>query len=226
MLGIGVNTAIFSVFYGVLLHPLPYHHPERLVRLWGPFREARGPVSGPMFGEIERRNRTLAAVAGIWVVEPHTLTGDSPEQIKTARVTENVFDVLGVRMAHGRTFNRADNGTPAAILTSGIFRRRYFSNRDSVGKALPMREEAGTLVGVLPPEFQLEFAPDANIPPDVQLFLPFGANLRSMTGRFLRLVARLKPGVTLADAQRDLDRVAAEIRANFTPLADTQLTFK
>src|SRR5258708_28079033 len=99
-LGIGVNTAIFSVFYGVLLHPLPYHQPERLVRIWASYRDAgfaRAPLSGPMLGEIERLNRSMAAVAAIWVVEPRTFTGAEPEQVKCARATANFFDVLGVR---------------------------------------------------------------------------------------------------------------------------------
>src|SRR6185369_1279031 len=68
-LGIGVNTAIFSVFYGILLHPLPYDHPDRLVRIWSSYLDtdfARAPLSGPMFAEIQRRNRAFSAVAGIW----------------------------------------------------------------------------------------------------------------------------------------------------------------
>src|SRR5215471_19162769 len=123
-LGIGVNTAIFSVFYGVLLHPLPYDHPERLVRIWASYRDAgyaRAPFSGPMLGEIERLNRSLADVAAIWVVEPRTFTGAEPEQVKCARVTTNFFDVLGVRAAQGRTFLKDDVGSPAVLLADGIF---------------------------------------------------------------------------------------------------------
>src|SRR5262249_43066173 len=110
-LGIGVNTAIFSVFYGVLLHPLPYDHPERLVRIWSSYRDtgyARAPFSGPMLAEIERRNRSMAAVAAIWVVEPRTFTGGEPEQAKCAHVTANFFDVLGVHAGAGRTFLKED----------------------------------------------------------------------------------------------------------------------
>jgi predicted permease len=228
-LGIGVNTAIFSVFYGVLLHPLPYHQPERLVRIWASYRDAgfaRAPFSGPMLGEIERRNRSLTAVAAIWVVEPRTLTGAEPEQIKCARVTANFFDVLGVRAAQGRTFVKEDAGTPAVILTDGIFRRRFLANTELIGKGLPTADAASTLAGVLPAEFQLQFAPDANVPADVQIFDLFGPNLRNMNGRFLRLVARLRPGVTLADAQLDLDRVSKEMRATFTAMGNNQLQLK
>src|SRR5215471_15104261 len=202
-LGIGVNTAIFSVFYGVLLHPLPYDHPARLVRIWAPFRGARGPISGPMFAEVERRNRCFTSVAGIWVIEPRTFIGDNPEQLKTVRVTPNFFDVLGVRPAYGRAFNRADGGSRSVMLTDGVFRRRFAANPELIGKGLPTQEGVSTLLGVLPPEFQLQFAPDANIPPDLEVFDTFGPNLPRMSGRFLRLVGRLKPGVKLADAQRD-----------------------
>ena len=103
-LGIGVTAAIFSVFYGILLHPLPYEQPERLVRIWAAFRDtgaARAPISGPMFVEAARRQNAFTGVAAIWVVAPRTLAGDEPEQLKCAHVTTNFFDVLGVRAAAG-----------------------------------------------------------------------------------------------------------------------------
>ena len=228
-LGIGVNTAVFSVFHGILLHPLPYDHPERLVRIWASYRDAgyaRAPFSGPMLAEIERRNRALSAVAGIWVVEPRMLNGGDPEQVKCAHVTDNFFDVLGVRASQGRTFIKEDIGTPAAMLTDGIFRRRFLGNPDVLGKGLPTTDGPATLAGVLPADFQLLFAPDANIPADIQIFDMFGPKLRNMTGRFLRLVARLKPGVTLEDAQRDLDRVAMEMRAAFPNMAANQMQLR
>src|SRR5262249_52809542 len=83
-LGIGVNTAIFSVFYGVLLRPLPYDRPEQLALIWASIRSAghaRAPVSGAILGEVERRNRSLSGVAGIWTIT-RTFTGDDPEQVK------------------------------------------------------------------------------------------------------------------------------------------------
>ena len=192
-----MNTAIFSVFYGVLLHPLPYRDPERLAIIWSSFRSAghaRAPASGAILGEIERRSRALAGVAGIWTIT-RTFTGDIPEQVKCARVTSNFFDVLGVPAAHGRTFAKGDDGSPAIMLTDGFFRRRFAGDDRWLGKALPMDWE-DTLVGVLPADFQLHFAPDSNVPADVQVFDTFDNRVyQDREDYYIRLVARLKPGV-------------------------------
>ena len=226
-LGIGINTAVFSVFYGVLLDPLPYDRPERLAIIWSSFRtagHARAPASGAILGEIERRNRSLAGVAGIWTIT-RTFTGDNPEQVKCARVTTNFFDVLGVRAAHGRTFAREDSGGPAIMLTDGIFRRRFAGDDRLIGKGLPMDWE-DTLVGVLPPDFQLHFAADSNVPADVQVFDTFDSHVYAdRKDYYIRLVARLKPGVSMAEAQRDLDRVAVEIGGAYAEYATENLRF-
>src|SRR5437016_4943100 len=126
-LGIGVNTAVFSVFYAVLMRPLPYNNPDQLALIWAGFRGAgtpRAPVSGTMLREIELRNRSLGGIAGIWTIT-RTFTGDTPEQVKFAKVTVNFFDVLGVRAAHGHTFTKDENGGPAIMLADGFFRRRF-----------------------------------------------------------------------------------------------------
>jgi predicted permease len=225
-LGIGVNTAVFSVFYAVLMRPLPYRDPGRLALIWGGFRSAghaRAPVSGAILGEIERRNRSLTGIAGIWTIT-RTFTGDNPEQVKAARVTPNFFDLLGVPAGHGRTFAKDDNGGPAILLTDGFFRRRFAADDKLLGKSLPMQGAANTLIGVLPADFQLIFAPDANVPADVQVFSTFGNGIYA--GRreyYIRMVGRLKPGVSLAEAQRDLDRVAREIAAAYTDYATEDL---
>lgn len=226
-LGIGVNTAVFSVFYGVLLHPLPYDRPEQLALIWSSLRTAghsRAPVSGTILGEIQRRNRSLAGVAGIWTIT-RTFTGDEPEQVKCARVTTNFFDVLGVHAGHGRSFAKEDGGGPSIMLADGFFRRRFAGNEKLLGKSLSM-DRANTLVGVLPADFQLHFAPDSNVPADVQVFDTFGNNVYAgRTQYYIRMVARLKPGVSMAEAQRDLDRVAAEISGAYTEYASENLRF-
>jgi predicted permease len=226
-LGIGIDTAVFSIFYGVLLRPLPYSNPRDLALIWTSFRtagNARAPVSGAILDEIAHRNRSLAGVAGIWTIT-RTFTGDEPEQVKCARVTANFFDVLGVHAAHGRTFAAEDIGGPAIMLTDGFFRRRFAGAEQLLGKGLPM-DWSNTLVGVLPADFQLHFAPDSNVPPDVQVFDTFGKDIyKDRTQYYIRLVARLKPGVSLASAQSDLDRVAREITGAYTEYADENLGF-
>jgi len=227
-LGIGANAAVFSAFYAVLLRPLPYDHPERLVLLWASFRtagNARAPVSGTILREVETRNRSLAGVAGIWTVT-RTFTGDEPEQVKCARVTPNFFDLLGVHAAAGHTFTPQENGTPAIVLADGVFRRRFGGNPATLGKAVPMQGRAGIVAGVLPADFQLFFAPDANVPGDVQVFDTFGPFVyQGRKEYYIRLVGRLKPGVRLEDAQADLDRVGGEIRGAYADYAAEDLRF-
>ena len=228
-LGIGVNAAVFSVFHAVLMRPLPYDHPEQLALIWGSFRTAgtaRAPVSGPILGEIEHRNRSMSGVAGIWTIT-RTFTGSDPEQVKSARVTPNFFDVLGIRAAYGHTFTKDENGTPAIMLANGFFRRRFAADKSLIGKSVPLEGEAATVVGVLPAGFELHFAPDANVPADVQSFDTFGYDIYK-AGRkqyYIRVVGRLKPGVPMAEAQRDLDRVAAEIRGAYAEYAAIDLQF-
>lgn len=226
-LGIGINTAIFSVFYAVLLRPLPYHRPAQLALIWASFRtagHARAPVSGAILAEIAHRNRSLAGIAGIWTIT-RTFTGDRPEQVKCARVTTNFFDVLGVDAAQGRTFRKTDSGGDAIMLTDGLFRRRFAGNAGLIGKSVPMDWE-DTLVGVLPPDFQLHFAPDSNVPPDVQVFDTFDDGIYADRDQYyIRLVGRLRPGMSLAEGQRDLDRVAAEIRGAYTGYNTENLQF-
>jgi putative ABC transport system permease protein len=221
-LGIGVNTAVFSVFYGVLLRPLPYSEPSRLALIWGRVRaagNARASVSGPMLGEVARRNRSLIGVAGTWVTTM-TFAGDHPEQVRVAFVTANFFDVLGVRATRGRTFvPEEDSGQAAAlVLSDSYFRRRFGGDTSLIGRDLPTQYGPTPLIGVLPADFQLYFPPEANVPADVQAFIPFPFNIYKQPKRlyFIRIFGRLRPGESMAEAQRDLDRVAAEMRAAFT----------
>ena len=227
-LGIGVNAAVFSVFYAVLLRPLPYRNPQQLALIWAAFRTAgtsRAPVSPVILREIRQRNRSLSDVAGIWT-GTRTFTGDIPEQVKSARVTFNFFDLLGVSAGTGRAFISSEAGTPAILLTDGFFRRRFAADHALLGRGVPMQGPANTLIGVLPADFQLHFAPDANVPADVQVFDTFGPGIYSQRNLYyIRVVGRLKNGVTMAEAQRDLDRVAREIQGAYADYAAENLRF-
>lgn len=226
-LGIGVNAAVFSVFYAVLMRPLPYGEPDRLALVWANFRSRSGAnvaVSGPIFREIERRQRSMTALAGIFVTPPRAFPGDPPEQVKSALVTPNFFEVLGVRATHGRTFNDDDSAADL-VLASSFFSRRLQGDLSLLGQGVPTRGSPSRLLGVLPASFQLHFAPAANVPPDVQVFSSWGWGFRDNPNYIIRLVARLKPGLTIADAQRDLDRVARDVRETDGRLATDDLRF-
>ncbi len=227
-LGIGATTAVFSIFYAALLQPLPYQNPDRVAVIWGLLQSAgtaRAPVSGVMLSEIQHRNRAFSGIAGIWTIS-RTFLGENPEQVKAAKVTANFFDVLGVRALRGHTFEKSDDGGPAIVLTNGLFQRRFSSNTALLGKGLPLQGDTNTLVGVLPASFELHFAPDANVPADVQVFDTFERYAYGIRDQyFIRVIGRLKPGVSFVAAQADLNRVAAEIRTEYADYNRERLQF-
>jgi putative ABC transport system permease protein len=148
---------------------------------------------------------------------------DMPEQVKLGFVTQNFFQVLGVQPALGRAFTPGEAGFPV-VLSDSLWRQRFGGDPGIIGKTVDLLGGDATVVGVLPSNFQLYLL---DIPADVPAFVPFGNNLykRPLTLYFLRLVARLKPGVAVAQAQSDLDSVAEQIRGVYAPLADENLTF-
>ncbi|HEY6248541.1 MAG TPA: ABC transporter permease, partial [Candidatus Angelobacter sp.] len=172
--GIGVNTAIFSVVNVVLLEPLPYEHARRLAIVWTLFPDAavtRAPASGPELEELRKRSRLFEDFAGVWVGNGALVDGGEPEQVKTGQVTANFFDVLGAHAARGRTFlpeEEGGRGPRVIILSDGLWRRRYGADPQIVGKTV--RAAAGSLlvVGVMPPDFELIFPNEAGIPREIQ----------------------------------------------------------
>ena len=217
-LGIGVNTAIFSVIYAVLLRPLPYQHPEQLALIWSSFKSggSRAPTSGPAFGEIQHRSRLFQNIAAIWVGNG-TFTGDqNPEQVKVAFVTTNFLSMLGVRPALGRTFAPEEqfSGHSAIVLTYGLWQRRFGGDPSILGKAMPFLGGSAVVIGVMPEDFQLHFPPDSNVPPGVAVFYPFDSSIYKdpRTLYYLRVLGRLKSGVTAEQAQADMNQVAGQIQ--------------
>ena len=224
-LGIGVNTAIFSVVYAVLLRPLPYDRPEQLAFIWSSFQSApsRAPTSGPALFEIQHRSRRLQEVGAIWVGNG-TFTGEvNPEQVKVAFVTASFLKVLGVHPALGRVFmpEEESGGRPAMVLTYGLWQRRFGGDPSIIGRGVPFQGQSATVVGVMPEDFQLHFPVDSNVPADIGAFVPFYDNVykRPRTLYFLRVLARLKPGVSPEQAQADMNDVASQMRAAYTEFA-------
>lgn len=221
-LGIGANTAIFSVVYGVLLRPLPYLHGDRLVVL---HQDAAGanvfdfPFSVKEIADYRRQNHTLEALA-----EHHTMSflligNQTAERVDTAVVSANFFDLLGVKPLLGRTFVAADDapGAPAVLILS----HRYWQTHQGgdphiVGRVFQMNDHPHTVVGVLPPIPQYPGESDVYMPTSqcpLRSSAPFIANRNA---RMMNVFGLLKPGVTLPQARADLSVIAANI-ANAWP---------
>jgi putative ABC transport system permease protein len=231
-LGIGVNGAIFSVVYSVLLRPLPYDHPERLALIWSTLETAgsRAPTSGAVLREMEHGNQAFEGVAAIWMGDG-TFTGDrNPEQVRVGYVTPNFLAVLGVRPALGRLFeaNELYGGRPVVILSGGLWRRRFGGDPGVIGSGVSFQGVDATVVGVLPQDFQLHFATDSGVSRDIEVFAPFGTDIYQgpRTLYYLRMLGRLKPGVSLPRAQEDVNAVAARLRATYSEYADENLNLE
>jgi predicted permease len=235
-LGIGANTAIFSVVHAVLLRPLPYENPEQLMVVWSRLRNidaSRAPASGVQLRELRDRSSLFQDIAGIWVGNG-TLTGDGEaEQVKVANVTANSLSLLGVRPALGRSFLPEEEGPgpragTAVILSHGLWVRRFGGDPDIVGRAVRLEGYTLTVVGVMPPDFQFLFSPDADVPVDIHVWIPFPYDISEGPRDlyFLRLFGRLKPGVTADQAQGEADSIAKQLCDEFGEYGRQSLEFE
>jgi putative ABC transport system permease protein len=210
-LGIAANTTIFSVIEAVVLRPLPFRAPDRLIWLNGqvpPLDEAA--ISPPDFLDYRASNQTFDCLAAMgYGPGPSNLSGDKPEQVLTTIASSNFFDCLGVRPLLGRDFLSADEQvkTPhVAILGYGLWKRNFGADRTIVGSTIRMDGESLTVVGVLPSDLPLLS--------EAQIWLPTpmlnpGMNMR--LGHSLKAVGRLKPGVTRKQSQADVDAIALRL---------------
>jgi predicted permease len=222
-LGVGANTAIFSVVNAVLLKPLPYERPAELALIWSSFQKmgaSRAPASGVQLREIRDRSQLFADVAGIWVGNG-TFTGDAePEQVKVASVTPNFFAVLGAKPAMGRAFHAEQDGPGIneIILSNSLWLRRFGADPNIIGQAVRFSGGSFTVVGVMPPEFLLSFPADANVPMDIPAWIPFQNNIYSAPRDlyYIRLLGRLKSGATVEQAQDEANAIAHQLRDGYT----------
>lgn len=212
-LGIGANTAVFSVFNSVLLNPLPYPDPGRLVWLWP--ADARtgqafgGAISPPDFVDYRKQSTVFTQLSAFLELDL-TLTGaGEAERVPASAVSAGFFEMLGVKPALGRGILPADEqaGWPqAAILSDGLWRRRFGGDPRVVGTTINLDGKGTTVVGVMPPGFAF--------PKDAQLWqaLPFGyQELRVRRFHFLRVIGRLKPGVTIEQAEAQMKTICANL---------------
>jgi predicted permease len=221
-LGIGANTAIFSVVNAMLIAPLPYRDSGRLVFVWSDMSQEgypRAPLSGPELEDLRRRAAGFSGFGAIWA-NTATLSGDAePEQVRIGFVTGDFFSVLGAEASRGRTVAEGDDeAEPRIVLSDALWRRRFGGDPAIVGRRILVNGEPTTGVGGMPSPFRLLLPPDSAVPDDLEAWKPFWPK---MTGdprgqQFLRVVGRLKPGVTLEQGRREVDAIAAAISREFT----------
>ena len=226
-LGIGVNTMMFSVVKGVLLTPLPYEDPDRLVliRVSIEARNSLPSLSPPEVIDFRERMQIFESFGAIRD-NSATLTGTGdPEQLQIGAITPNFLDVLGVQPLLGRGFEPEDGTRGAArtvVLSYGLWQRRFAGDPRIIGDAIVLNGQATTIIGVLPQEMQLLLPREAGLPKRLDAWSPFGFDFRSAPRfRWMRGVGRLRQFVTLAQAGEAADRLAAELIAEF-PLYQQQ----
>jgi predicted permease len=216
-LGIGVNVAIFSVVDATLLDPIPLPQPDRIVSVfekWPSF--PYGPFSYPNFLDLQRDSSSFSGLAA-WRVESFSLTGlGEPEQLHGKMVSGNFFSLLGVRPILGRTFRAEEDqlgAGPVAVLSEGLWKRRFGSIPDILGKSIALDGKDYTIIGVVPSSFHLLRFQDSFFD---DIFVPVGQwdNRLLRDRRFslgLRTVGRLAVGVTLSQARAEMDQIAHKI---------------
>ncbi len=213
-LGIGANTAIFTVVDGILIRPLPYREPGRLVVVWESFKarnRGRNVVAPANFLDWQARSTLFEEMAGLRG-DSLNLTGVAePEELKGQAVTANLFPMLGVGAALGRTFLPEEdrpNSAPVVLLSHKLWERRFGRDTGMVGRIIALNARAHTVVGVMPPGFQF-------LIPAGEYWVPLGLDRsrdwRRTGGRFMLAAGRLKPGVRLEQAQSELNTIAASL---------------
>lgn len=233
-LGIGANTAMFSVVNAILLRPLPFHDPDQLVALGNynterPLPEiARGSLSYPDFLDVRARTHAFQEVAAYTGSEARTLTGlGDPFRVNTAQVTANIFPLLGVQAALGRTFTDAEDEAHhhVAIISNKFWRAHFNADRNVLSRTISLNGVRFEIIGVMPAGMQWPIQADAQ-----DLWTTFSENAETedpkdkpMTqqrgSHWIDGIARMKPGVTLAQANADLLGVSKQLASEF-PIAN------
>ncbi|HXX17621.1 MAG TPA: ABC transporter permease [Candidatus Eremiobacteraceae bacterium] len=223
-LGIGANTAIFSIVNAVLLHPLPFPEPDRLVRI--AFNEPGlglrdVPFSVPELDDLRNRGGVFRDVSTIASASANLTGAGHPERLEFMVTHSNYFSMLGATPQIGRLFGPQDFAlgfAPVAVISDGLWRRSYGADRNVIGRAVRLDNDSYTIIGVLPPVFR---HPGPTVSGNVEVFLTAGfsadpAPPPARSTRFMPAsIGRLKPGITLEQAQARLTATAAQIRHDY-----------
>ncbi len=226
-LGIGATTLVFGVIHSVLLSPLPYSEPDRLTVVLEAdpdTRRGRQPTSPANFADWKARNRSFALLAAAHPASP-VLRGDGPpRQIPALRVSQSLFRLLGVSPALGRDFAETEEDRLTAVASHDLWLSEFGGDPTALGRTILLDGQAFTLIGVMPAGF--EFPPFWAT--GAKLWVPLDASLEngaSRRSRMLRVFGRLREGVALTQAQQDMDRIAADLAAEY-PRDNPRLTIQ
>ncbi|MGB8128205.1 MAG: ABC transporter permease [Candidatus Angelobacter sp.] len=202
-LGIGANTAIFSVVQGVMLAPLPYHAPDRLVLIWQSNRNApHVSMSLPDFRDWQRDAQSFERIAAERWFEFNLSSPGLPEHVNGYEISSNFFTTLGVQPSLGREFSSDEDhadGVPVALLSNKQWKNRFGGSRQVLGKSITLDGVAYTIVGVAPQDFK--------VASDVDVFIPLGQGDPTFNNRRypgVLCIARLKPGISIQQAQSEM----------------------
>jgi putative ABC transport system permease protein len=219
-LGIGANAAIFRYVSAVLLRPLPYPAPEQLVAVWQTTPADQSQSASPAnFLDWKADNRSFAGL-GAFTVRTRILNGgSSPIDIDVATVSPDFLRVLGVNPVAGRPFGNQDAGAREALLGFELWQRQFGGDAGVVGRTIVIDREPYDVIGLLPPGFRFPRDPSLWVRSSDEvpgLPIPFDGRLRDLRdARYLDVVARLRPGVTMKSAQAEMDIIAARLRTEF-----------
>src|SRR5215213_2113113 len=223
-LGIGANTAIFSVVNTILLRPLAYKDPERLVMVWEDATRHGYPRDTPAaanFVDWRDQNQVFEGMAAIDDTSFNLTGAGDPERLEGRRVSANLFPLLGVDPQIGRVFTAAEDQPGAqrvVLLSYALWQRRFGGDPNIVGRALTLNGESHVVVGVMPARFQLPSSDD-------QAWVPIAFTQQETGNRgrhYLQVLARLKPGVSLTQAQSEMSTIAARLQQQY-PQFNTEL---
>lgn len=215
-LGVGANTAIFTVIDSVLLRPLPYAHSDRLVFI-GPRgdKPSMGSTSWLNYKDIREQSKLLSDVGGYNEDVSVLQTNDTSQSVVAPRVTTNLFSMLGQQPLLGRTFRDADGltgGPPVVILSEGLWRETFHADRNIIGRAVTVGGHPMTVVGVMPASFLFPEQMGADMAKGVWLPIqPTSEMLNDRGYHFFNVLAVMRPGVSVAQLQQELNGIAAHI---------------
>jgi len=234
MLGIGANTAIFSVVHAVLLRSFPYGNPEQLVLVWEKRQGGRtdqNVINLANFSDWKAQNQVFSDMA-VFFDRSINLSGDGePEEVPMQFATTNLFSVLGTNPVLGRTFVEEDgkNGLArptAAVISYALWQRRYGGDTQMIGRQIVLNNTPVAVIGVMPANFgwHIQRGPEASKPADIWLPFQITSDLQVRRGRFASCVARMKPGVTIDQAKREMETISARLSQQYPDFNTTWST--